>query len=94
MLLISELVTEYFSDKVLKASSEISYQVATRAWIRWGSDCLVEEINRKAVLQWRKEVLGVTIKAVSWNNYIRHLHGLVQVWHRKRYRRFGGQPIR
>lgn len=78
MLLISELVTEYFSDKVLRSSSEGSYQVATRAWIRWGGDCLVEEISRKAVLQWRKEVLEITIKAVSWNTYVRHLNILVQ----------------
>jgi site-specific recombinase XerD len=78
MLLISELVTEYLSDKVLRNNSEESYQVAARAWIRWGGDCLVEEVNRKAILQWRREVLTVTLKAVSWNTYIRHLHGLVQ----------------
>lgn len=78
MLLMSELVSEYLSDKVLKPSSHESYGVASRAWIRWGGDCLVEEISRKAVLEWRREILGISVKAVSWNTYIRHLHGLVK----------------
>lgn len=40
MLLISELVAEYLSDKVPRNNSEGSYQVAARAWIRWGVTAL------------------------------------------------------
>ncbi|WP_397453242.1 tyrosine-type recombinase/integrase [Pseudomonas sp. NA-150] len=78
MYLISELLGEYLSDKVLKGTSQRSYSVACRALIRQAGDCLVEQVDRKTILQWRKDALGISLKPVSWNSYVRHLRGLLQ----------------
>lgn len=78
MYLISDLLKAYLNDKDLKASTRQSYGVACRALIRQIGDCIVEEIDRNTVTQWRKNVLRITLKEVSWNTYMRHLRGLYQ----------------
>jgi integrase len=78
MYLISDLLKAYLEDKDLKDSTKQSYGVACRALIRQIGDCIVEEIDRKAINKWRDKVLRVTIKEVSWNTYIRHLRSLYQ----------------
>jgi site-specific recombinase XerD len=78
MYLISELLREYFDDKDLKPSTRQAYGVAVRALIRQTGDCIGEEIDRKRVLQWRKEVLRVSLKEISWNTYMRELRALYQ----------------
>jgi len=78
MYLISELLREYFADRDLKPSTQQAYGVAARALIRQMGDCLMEEIDRKKILAWRKEVLRVTLKEISWNTYMRELKGLYQ----------------
>lgn len=78
MYSISELLSSYLNDKHLKKSTCVSYGVASRALIRRFGDCLAEEIDRAAILQWRAEVLDVTLKGVSWNTYMRQLRILYQ----------------
>lgn len=76
MYSISELMREFLADKDLKPSTQQSYNVACRALIRRLGDCIVEEIDRKSVIEWRKDVLRISIKEVSWNTYMRHLRGM------------------
>lgn len=78
MYSISELLNSYMTEKRLKKSTCDSYGVASRALIRRFGDCLAEEIDRAAVIQWRIEVLDNTLKAVSWNTYMRQLRILYQ----------------
>lgn len=73
MLLVSELLDKYFTHKRLRKSTETSYRVACNAFIRRFGDCMVEEIGIHSILQWRAEILDVSVKPVSWNTYVRHL---------------------
>lgn len=83
MYKISEMLAFYVADKHLRASTCQSYGVASRALIRRFGDCLLEEIDRPAIIEWRNTVLDVTIKAISWNTYIRQLRVLYQYGLRK-----------
>lgn len=76
MRLISELPELYFFERHLRETSQQGYRVATNALIRFAGDCLIDEISRATVLNWRKSVLGSEIKEVSWNTYLRHLRAL------------------
>ena len=76
MHLISELPEIYFFEKHLRETSQQGYRVATNALIRFSGDCLIDEINRMTVLNWRRSILGSDIKEVSWNTYLRHLRAL------------------
>jgi len=78
MYLISDLLKAYLNDRDLKPSTRQSYGVACRALIRQIGDCIVEEIDRNTVTQWRRDVLRITLNEVSWNTYMRHLRGLYQ----------------
>lgn len=76
MHLISELPKIYFFEMRLRESTEQGYRVATNALIRFAGDCLIDEIDRKTILTWRKSILGRQVKEVSWNTYVRHLRAL------------------
>jgi site-specific recombinase XerD len=78
MYSVTELLNSYFTEKRLKTSTCQSYSVATRALIRRFGDCLVEEVDRDAILKWRSEMLDGRIKAVSWNTYVRKLRVLYE----------------
>lgn len=76
MHVISELPEIYFFEMRLRATTEQGYRVAINALIRFAGDCLIDEIDRKTVLNWRRSVLGRDLKEVSWNTYARHLRAL------------------
>lgn len=78
MCSISDLLKAYIAEKRLRKSTCDSYGVAARALIRRFGDCLLDEIDREAILQWRMEVLDINLKAVSWNTYMRQLRILYQ----------------
>ncbi|MCC3701647.1 site-specific integrase [Rouxiella badensis] len=81
-----ELLKEYFLSKILKPFTEKSYAGAVRYLSDFlGPDVKPNDVTRKHILLWRREMISRGIKPVSWNSRVAHVaavfsHGIDLKW--------------
>ncbi|MFS2160651.1 hypothetical protein ACCD10_25380 [Pseudomonas sp. Pseusp122] len=78
MVTFKELLEEFFFVSNLKTRSINSYKGPVRlfsAFLNLQGIHLPEEVTQRHALMWRQEAL-TRIRAVSWNNYSRHLRSI------------------
>ncbi|HDL5730742.1 TPA: phage integrase SAM-like domain-containing protein, partial [Mannheimia haemolytica] len=66
----------FFYRHYLRADTKRSYNNIIRIIKKRYPNLNANDVTTDMLIEWRNQVVGNTIKAVTWNNYVRHLKAL------------------
>lgn len=71
----NQLLEKFFFEKCHRVETQKGYRKVVDQLLKFKKDILPDDLSREEVITWRKVRLR-TIKPVTWNNNVRHLHAL------------------
>lgn len=94
---LEDVLTDYFFSKTLRPATEWSYRKVVKSFLGFaGSNILLNDVDKKMVLTWRRSVIADnTLSKRTWNNKVAHMraifnHAIAQGYFSSRENPFNG----
>jgi integrase len=73
-----DVLTDYFFSKALRPATEWSYRKVVKSFLGFaGSNILLNDVDKKMVLTWRRSVIADnTLSKRTWNNKVAHMRAI------------------